>query len=165
MHNHVKDIKTKHDNTIKIIYNTSREEIHNICVVGVQVKPAHLLVIMVIIIILVNMVIIIIMAIMEMDMVLIIIMILVVIIIIKIITFIVVIMDMVTVLIVMVIRDNIMATNVTMILTSIMVIKAIKVTKNAKCKSVELGNSEIHLSQALLLVQVLGMLGMIDQER
>ena len=43
MHNHVKDIKTKHDNTIKIIYNTSREEIHNIRVVGVQVKPAHLL--------------------------------------------------------------------------------------------------------------------------
>ena len=168
MHNHVKDIKTKNDTIIKIIYNTSREEIHNIRVVGVQVKPAHLLVIMVIIIILVNMVIIIITAIMEMDMVLIIIMILVVIIIIiviKIITVIVVIMDMVTVLIVMVIRDNIMATNVTMILTSIMVIKAIKVTKNANCKSVELGNSEIHLSQALLLVQVLGMMGMIDQER
>ena len=103
MHNHVKDIKTKNDTIIKIIYNTSREEIHNIRVVGVQVKPAHLLVIMVIIIILVNM---------EMDMVLIIIMILVVIIIIKIITVIVVIMDMVTVLIVMVIRDNIMATNV-----------------------------------------------------
>ena len=95
MHNHVKDIKTKNDTIIKIIYNTSREEIHNICVVGVQVKPAHLLVIMVIIIILVNMVIIIITAIMEMDMVLIIIMILVVIIIIidiKMITAVVVIM-------------------------------------------------------------------------
>ena len=68
---------------------------------------------------------------------------------------------MVTVLMVMVIRV-IMATNVTK------VIKARKVAKNAKCKSVEMGNqvnSEIHLSQALLLVQVLGMMGMIDQER